>query len=110
MAVNALAPKMAKLVDNNSPTVLPLRAAGSVHRGQSPADFDSAPLTNITVHDLNKMMWENFAKMQQVLSVNMMQSLQSLVPEIVKNNTKELSNDVQNIKKEYADMKLILRF
>jgi FtsZ-binding cell division protein ZapB len=59
----------------------------------------------MTVKDLNKLMWGNFAQMQQNLMVGMMQSLNTIVPIIVQNNIKELVKDIKEVKTEQVSVK-----
>ena len=75
---------------------------GPVRNGQSPQIQADVPVSSMTAHDLNKMMWHNLMQMNQMFTANMYQSMRTLIPEMVKQTVADIQKDVCDVKNEQS--------
>lgn len=84
-----------------SPNCNGTETADSVHQGQSPLVPGDTCVSNMKIADLKKLIFCNFAKMQEILTTNVLQNIQTFFPEIVRNTTLVLEKSIKNLQAAY---------
>ena len=104
MDINDSPAKQPRMNDQTLPVFTLQQPINSMPNAQSPMVRDDERLSNLTVHDLNKLMCQNFMQMQQAFMVTMVQTMQTMVPGMVKSSIAEIKNDVKNVTTEHEKL------